>query len=173
MNSLGEEYESKIPDFYKPVTTEMIWDGNKHSVQLEWGNLSVADGDEADAVKIEAWYDGEKVMTVIDEMPFTGEIFGEPVDVDKRDMNGYVAWYTFHDNTSPSLDAYGYLLRISSMTIVPGPDNSPNGGSGDNPGTAPAARRIPLRRPKRRRGAETAVRRAAEVLSARLLSSGP
>ena len=134
VNSLGEEYESKIPDFYKPVTTEMIWDGNKHSVQLEWGNLSVADGDEADAVKIEAWYDGEKVMTVIDEMPFTGEIFGEPVDVDKRDMNGYVAWYTFHDNTSPSLDAYGYLLRISSMTIVPGPDNSPNGGSGDNPG---------------------------------------
>lgn len=126
-NSLGEAYESKVPDFYKPVTTEMIWDGKKHSVALEWGNLSVADGDEVDAVKIEAWYDGEKVMTVIDEMPFMGEKFGEEVPVDKRDMNGYVAWYCFHDNSSPSLEAYSYLLRVSSMTIEPGPDNVPQG----------------------------------------------
>lgn len=124
-NSLGQPYESKIPDFYKPVTTEMVWDGEKHSVQLEWGNLSEANGDEKEAVKIEAWYDGEKVMTVIDEMPFIGESFGEDVEVDKRDKNGYLAFYTFHDESSPSLDNYGYKLRVSSMTIEPGKDNVP------------------------------------------------
>ena len=133
VNSAGNEYESKIPDFYVPVTTDKIWDGNKHSVVLEWGNLSVENGDEKEAVKIEAWYDDVKVLTVIDEMPFKGESFGEEIDVDKRDKNGYIAVFAHHDKTSLSLENYGYKIRISAFTIEPGKDNEENGGNAPQP----------------------------------------
>lgn len=137
VNSSGQTYESKIPDFYKPVTMEDCFDTDEHAVEIEIKNMYTAKGDEKDAVRIDVTFDGELCLTVIDEMPFEGEELGDVIDVDKRMSDGYVAWFAFNGYNTNNLNMWDYKVNVKSMNVLFGESNGgalpvqPSGSQGD------------------------------------------
>lgn len=128
-NNAGAEYESKIPAFYRPVTLDTCFNTEEHTVDVEVKNLSVANGDEKDAVQIDVTYDGELSLTVIDEMPFEGEDLGEVIDVDKRSENGWISFYAYNGFNKSDLDMWDYKIHIKNCTAMFGDDNGSAGGN--------------------------------------------
>lgn len=109
VNNAGAEYENKVPAFYKPVGIGQCYDENEHSVSLKVENLYKEQGDEYDAVRINVWFDGDLCLTVIDEMPFEGEDFGEIVEIDKRQSEGWISLYVY--------GSY-FTMNVTSMTAI-------------------------------------------------------
>lgn len=114
--SNGGTAHSKTPAFSKPVTVEDCFDTDKHTVKLDYRAEYVADGAEKDAMVINVWFDGELVLTVVDEMPFEGESWGTVVDIDKRDQNGYLGIFAHHASVS-DVQLYDWKVDISNLTV--------------------------------------------------------
>lgn len=134
VSSTGKPIYSKIPEFSKPVTVTDCFDTDKHSVKLAFDSLYKSQGDEYDAVDIQVWFDEELVLHVIDEMPFEGENWGAPIDVDKRGQNGYIQFYASHDDSAPNLDLYAWKVDITNLFIETKEGGPVNGGGGDTGG---------------------------------------
>lgn len=137
INTSGVQYESKVPDFYKPVTLEQCYDTTEHTVEIGVKNLYKANGDEKDAVKIDVTFDGELCLTVIDEMPFEGEDLGETIELDKRDADGYIALYAYDGFNTNDLSMWDFKVHVKSFSAVFGESNegAPKpGGSSDTEG---------------------------------------
>ena len=137
INTSGVQYESKVPDFYKPVTLEQCYDTAEHTVEIEVKNLYKAKGDEKDAVKIDVTFDGELCLTVIDEMPFEGEDLGETIELDKRDSDGYIALYAYDGFNATDLSMWDFKVHVKSFSAIFGESNegaSKPGNSSDTKG---------------------------------------
>lgn len=118
INNASQPYESKIPDYYKPVTLADCYDTEKHTVDTDVKYLYKANGDEYDAVKIEVYFDGELSLRVIDEMPFEGNDFGEAIDVDKREDGGWISFFTYNGFNPNDLEFWDFKIHITSCSAV-------------------------------------------------------
>lgn len=123
VNTAGQSYESKVPAFYKAVPMDVCFNAAEHSVEIEIKNLYKATGDEVDAVRIDVTFDGEKCLTVIDEMPFEGEELGDAIDVDKRTSDGYIAWYAYDGFNENNIQMWDYKIHVKSMDVTFGQSN--------------------------------------------------
>lgn len=112
----GKAY-SKMPEFSKPVKVSDCFDTDAHKVKIDYRAQYVADGAEKDAMAINVWFDDELVLTVLDDVPFEGEEWGEKIDIDKRDKNGYIGIYAYHGVVSDAA-LYDYKINVSRMTIT-------------------------------------------------------
>lgn len=145
INTSGVKYESKIPAYYKPVGVEDCFDENTHTVDTEMKYLYKANGDEYDAVKIDVSFDGELCLSVIDEMPFVGEDYGDEIDVDKRGTDGWLSFYVYNGFNGKDAEFWDYKIYLTSFSAVyaessaPKPDTSADdtssGGTGGGCGS--------------------------------------
>lgn len=132
-NSIGQEMISIVPEHYREVRLEDVWDGNEHSILCQYRPLSKDNGDGIDAMFIEVWMSGlaakegdvteevngktfVKCLTVYDEMPFD-DVDNEGVVVDKRMADGYITIWT-HDETSYSAGKWNSKINISEFSIL-------------------------------------------------------
>ncbi|WP_251546046.1 hypothetical protein [Pumilibacter intestinalis] len=132
----GRTFETCVPEFFKPITIADCYDESEHNVEIEVKYLYKANGDEKDAIKIDVTFDGEKCLTVIDEMPFEGEELGDVAYIDKREDAGYISWFAY----DPLADATtkNFTIHVNKMTatfdestgVAPAPQPGTNG-SGD------------------------------------------
>jgi len=107
VNSSGQSYQSKIPEFYRPVTMADCFDTAEHRAEIEIRNLYKA-SDGKDAVKIDVTFDG----------PWGGEELGDPIGVDKRDTDGYIAWFAYNGFNSNDLSMWDYKVHVKAMTVT-------------------------------------------------------
>lgn len=128
INSNGDEYESKIPDFNKPVGLDKCFDTQKHTVDIDVSNLYKEKGDAVDAVQIEVYFDGELSLRVIDEMPFETDAGPEEM-LDKRTRDGYISIYA-HGGTQDTAaeEAEEYSVTFQSFSAI---FRESNGGTGE------------------------------------------
>ncbi len=118
INNAGVEYESKMPAYNKAVGVEDCFDEDQHKVDIAMDYLYKSEGDEYDAVKIDVWFDDELSLTVIDEMPFIGEDYGDEIDVDKRGSFGWLSFYTFNGFNGKELEYWDYKIHLTSFSAI-------------------------------------------------------
>lgn len=127
-NSINEDCHSMIPDLYREVRLEDVWNKQEHTLLCQFRPLSVDNGDGIDAMLIDVWMsgldakDGDEtqvvngktmvhVLRVYDDMPYD-DIDNEGVQVDKRTADGSVVLWT-HDDYSYSQNAAEWNSKIS------------------------------------------------------------
>lgn len=134
---------SLTPAFSKPVAVSDCFDTAVHSVKLDYRAEYKSMGAEKDAIVINVWFDGELVLTVVDEMPFESERWGVTTQVDKRDQPGYVAVFAHHASVS-SAALYDWKVDISNLYLTDlgavnsqtGDNNGDSNGGGCNKSSA-------------------------------------
>ncbi|MBQ4560636.1 MAG: DUF1080 domain-containing protein [Tyzzerella sp.] len=132
--SNGRMGKSVTPEYYKPITVSDCFDTDKHKVKMEYHAEYIADGAKKDAIVINVWFDGELVLTVVDEMPFKGESWGTEVDVDKRKQKGYIGVFA-HNAMVSDADLYDWKVDIFSLKVSSQDDGSTGNGSANTPNT--------------------------------------
>lgn len=137
--STGSTAYSVTPDFYKPVTVGDCFDTDKHSVKIDYRAQYKEQGGENDAVVVNVWFDGEPVLTVVDDMPFEGENWGVAAEVDKRDKDGYIGVFAHHASVT-DVELYDWKLTVTDLFVtdlgdVSDPGYTPPISGGDSSGS--------------------------------------
>ncbi len=126
LNADGKPYESKIPDFYKPVTLADCFDLDEHRVDVDVKNLYTEKGDAVDAVQIEIYFDDELAMRVIDEMPFESD--GYEDFTDKREYDGWISTFAYAGTTDATTQYDEFTVNFKSFTVQFRESNGSTGG---------------------------------------------
>ena len=126
INGDGKPYESKMPDYNKPVTLADCFDLDEHSVDIDVKNLYKEKGDAVDAVQIEVYFDNELSLRVIDEMPFESDGYEEFTD--KRDYDGWISTFAYAGTTDATTQYEEFTVNFTSFTVQFRESNGSTGG---------------------------------------------
>lgn len=135
INSISQDSPSLVPDLYREVRMEDIWDGNEHSLLTQFQPLSIDNGDGIDAMMVDVWMSGltacegdetkvangktfTHVLRVYDDMPFE-DVDNEGTVVDKRAQDGYVVLWTHNNYDYASQgSSWNYYIDISEFCLL-------------------------------------------------------